>query len=145
MRLLSTGKRDSILSLLRQGLSIRKIAKRCHISKSAVQRLRAECLPDLVLSKYGRPTKLSTQDRRFCVRAITSGKLGTATAVAKDLESKLGIKICKSTVCKVLREAGLGAVEKKTKPKLSPKNVKARLEFARSHQHWTVEDWKRVI
>jgi transposase len=145
MRQLSTDKRDGILSLLQQGLSTRKVAKRCRIGKSAVQRLRAECLPDLISSQNGRPAKLSAQDRRFCVRAITSGKLGTTTEVAKDLESKLNVKVCDRTVRNVLHEAGLGAVEKEEKPKLSPKNVKARLEFARSHRYWTVEDWKGVI
>jgi hypothetical protein len=37
------------------------------------------------------------------------------------------------------------SAEKKKKPALSAKNAKARLEFAKRHQHWTVEDWKHVI
>jgi hypothetical protein len=49
------------------------------------------------------------------------------------------------TVRRALQEAGLGAQEKMEKPRLSPKNIKARLEFAKRHQCWTIDDWKRVI
>jgi len=142
---LSADTRASIISLLQQGLSIRKVADRCHVSRSVVQNLRAEHLPSLASSPGGRPALLSAQNKRFCVRAITSGKLEAATAVTEQLETDLGVKVCGRTVRNALHDAGLGAVEKETKPKLSPKNIKARLEFARRHQHWTVEDWKRVV
>ena len=33
----------------------------------------------------------------------------------------------------------------KKKPRLTPKQRKDRLNFAISHQHWTVDDWKRAI
>jgi hypothetical protein len=36
-------------------------------------------------------------------------------------------------------------MEKEAKPKISAKNIKERLNFARRHKDWTVEDWKRVI
>ena len=31
------------------------------------------------------------------------------------------------------------------KPYLSEKHKKARLEFAKRHKDWTIEDWKKVI
>jgi hypothetical protein len=31
------------------------------------------------------------------------------------------------------------------KPWLSPKHITDRLQWAKDHEHWTVEDWKRVI
>ena len=37
------------------------------------------------------------------------------------------------------------AVMKKKKPFLSKKHRKARMDFALTHQHWTVEDWKKVV
>ena len=37
------------------------------------------------------------------------------------------------------------AVVKQKRPFLSKKHQKARLDFALAHQHWTVDDWKRVI
>jgi transposase len=145
MRSLSTDTRDNILSLLQQGYSVRKVADQCHVSKSVVHKFRAKYLSNLTSSPGGRPAKLSAQDKRFCVRAITSGRLETGVAVAKKLEEDLGIKVCDRTVRNAFHEAGLGAMEKEAKPKLSSKNIKARLEFAKRHQHWTIDDWKRVI
>ena len=40
---------------------------------------------------------------------------------------------------------GLKALVKKKKQKLTQKQMKDRLDFAIAHQHWTVDDWKRVI
>ena len=48
-------------------------------------------------------------------------------------------------VMHTLDRAGLHSQKKVKKPHLSAKNVKARLEFARIHQHWIVEDWSRVV
>jgi hypothetical protein len=45
----------------------------------------------------------------------------------------------------VLKVAHLKAVTKKKKLLLSIKHRQRRLAFALAHQHWTVEDWKRVI
>jgi len=136
---------NNILSLLEQGVSIRKIADQHHISKSKIQKIRAEYLPNLISSQGGRPTKLSAQNKRFCIREIISGRSKTGTDVRKRLEADTGIKVCDRTVRNAFREAGLAAVEKETKPMLSPANIKARLEFAKSHQNWTVDDWKRII
>jgi hypothetical protein len=37
------------------------------------------------------------------------------------------------------------AVVKKKRPKLQPRHIKDRYNFALRHQHWTSEDWKRVV
>jgi Transposase len=55
------------------------------------------------------------------------------------------IEVSANIIRNALKEAGLGSIKNPTKPKLSVKNVKARLEFAKQHKHWTVADWKTVI
>ena len=37
------------------------------------------------------------------------------------------------------------AVVKRKRPLLSKRHRKARLDFTISHQHWTVEDWKKAV
>ena len=49
------------------------------------------------------------------------------------------------TVRRTLKEAGLNAVPKKKKPQLLPRHIHQRYHFALQYQHWTVEDWKRVV
>jgi transposase len=145
MHTLSDEKRREILSSLQKGQSIRKVADACRISKSTVQRIRKGCLSKLPTANGGRPSKLSPQTKRLCVRGITSGKHDTAASLARTLQENTNLSISERTVRRALQENGLAAKEKEKKPRLSAKNIKERLEFARRHKHWTIADWKRVI
>src|SRR5262249_36116028 len=58
---------------------------------------------------------------------------------------ELNVSVSDYTVRRVLVEAGLKSSPKIEKRLLSRKNIKARLEFAKRHQHWTAADWERVI
>ena len=49
------------------------------------------------------------------------------------------------TIICTLIKTSLHSQKKVKKPHLSAKKMKAHLEFARSHQYWTVEDWSRVV
>ncbi|CEG66425.1 hypothetical protein RMATCC62417_03012 [Rhizopus microsporus] len=61
----------------------------------------------------------------------------SAVAVAKQLKDELGINVSPSTVRTALVDAGIGTVEKVSKPLLTAKHRKARLQFAKRYQHWT--------
>ena len=145
MRPLSTNIKDGILSLLSQGKSDRYIEKELGISRTSVRNIRQQHPSNYPKPLNGRPPKLSARDKRFCVWSITAGKKKSASAVRKDVESHLNIQVHDNTIRDALKKGGLRAVERQKKPKLSPKNIKARLEFAKNHGDWTLEDWKRVI
>ena len=55
------------------------------------------------------------------------------------------MKVDESTIRNVLKDTGLEAMKKEKRPRLSAKNIKKRLEFAKYYKDWTVEDWKHVI
>jgi transposase len=95
--------------------------------------------------KKGRPQKLSDTTKHFIVRQITSGQIDTATKATKVLQESLGITVSPQTVRNALKEKGMHAKHKVKKPAISTNNHKKRLEFARRHQNWTVEDWKRIV
>ena len=145
MKPISKQTRQNVVAQFRQGQSIRNVANTFSVGKSTVQRIRSQYLSINFKSPGGRPTKLSAQAKRICVSKINSGKLESAVAVKKALEKDLGVNVSVSTVKRGMYEAGLGGIEKKKKPKLSPKNFKARLASAKAHKHWTIEDWRRVI
>jgi transposase len=145
MRAISEHTKNNIISALHQGLSTRKVAERCGVSDFTVRKVRKECTPNLKLPSPGRPTSLSPQSKRLCVRAVTSGKLKTAKEAAKHLEKSLRVKVSEHAVRWALKEAGLEAAKKVSKPRLSPQQVSARLEFAKCHKDWTNADWARVI
>ena len=145
MKQLSDSTRKNILVQLRQQeLSIRQIASNFRVGYSTVRRIGIENKL-FSLKKAGRRKKLSLREERNCVKKIVSGEEKTATSLAKTLSIEKKIPISRKTVARALNNAGLKAKEKKKKPLLSSKNIKARLEFAKKHQDWTVDDWKRVV
>jgi transposase len=145
MRPLSADIRDRILAHIDHGLSDRKVAAVVGVSRSSVQKIRKQHRSNVCAANRGRPASLSVQNKRHLVRLVTSGKLDTAVSANHQLQADLGVFVSDDTVRRMLMEAGLAASAKVAKPMLSRKNVAARLAFAKRHQHWTVEDWERVI
>ncbi|KAG1022758.1 hypothetical protein G6F25_013142 [Rhizopus arrhizus] len=133
------------ISLLQQGKSVREVERVTCLSKSAVGRLRKTHCFGLGEPKGGRPKLLSAADERYCVRQVTKNRISSATKVTKELEKDTGRKVSVDTVCRTLRKAGLGAIEKPKKPLLSAKNIRKRLSWCMAHKDWTVDDWKRVV
>ncbi|EIE86061.1 hypothetical protein RO3G_10772 [Rhizopus delemar RA 99-880] len=133
------------ISLLKQGKSIREVEGVTVLSKSTVGRLRKTHCFGLHKPKCGRRKILSAADERYCVRQVTKNRMPSATKVAKELEKDTGRKVSSETVCRTLRKAGLGAIEKPKKPLLSAKNIRKRLSWCMSHKDWTIDDWKRVV
>src|SRR5260221_12676680 len=73
--------------------------------------------------------------------------LGELTLLSKwqNHFKKLPEQVSSQTIQRVLKKTGLKAVVKANRPALSKCHHRERLDFTKSHQHWTVEDWKRVI
>ena len=145
MKPLSLEIHDRILSHIDNGMSDRKIAQIVGVSRSSVQNMRKMHRPDAPTASPGCPPKLSAQNKRYLVRAVTSGELDTAVKANKKLRMDFNVCVSDDTVRRALVEAGLEASAKVEKPLLSKMNVASRLEFARLHQYWTFADWERVI
>ena len=96
-------------------------------------------------SKGGCPSKLSARDKDFCIRQIIIGNKENVIEVKETLQNDLDINVSTHTIRRVLRETGLVPFIKPKKPRISPKNIKLRLEWAKTHVHWTIDDWKHVI
>ena len=140
---LSSQRKTDIISALNNGESIRRIATRMGIGYGTVQRIAKQ--KNLTnLKKVGRPKKLTNRMNQFIEREIQK-KGVSSVSLAKTIQTSFGMKVSRQTVARSLKSKNYKAVEKKKKPSLSKKNIKLRLEFARKHKEWTVDDWKRVI
>ena len=138
---MSSPTQRTITTLLQNGKSCRQVAAQMHVSFSTVQRLYTTIKHTLPRKYGGRPAKLSTQDRRLLARKITSG----AASTAAELKRSLDLGVCVQMVRNILKKEGLRAAVKAKKPFLANRHRRARLEFALEHQHWTMDDWSRVI
>ena len=101
--------------------------------------------PDREKPKGGRPCKLTTVDKRYCVHKITKGGFDNAVQVKAELLRNLNVNINADTVRRALRDNGLGALPKVKKPEISDVNARERLRWCKNRIDWTLEDWKRVI
>ena len=145
MKPLSAKKKSDIISCLQQGKSVEKVVAELGVGRSTVSRIKNISLPHRSNLKPGRKKILSPTSERSIVRAICSGRHDTASQVQKDLTNNLGIKVSQTKVRICLKHHCLKAAFTKQKPLLTKNHMKQRLEFAKRYQHWTLEDWKRVV
>jgi transposase len=130
-----------IVTLLQNGKSCRQVAAQLYVSYSMVQRVYTPIKDSLPQHLGGRPRKLTTCDQRLLARKVTSGVADTAPQLKKLLD----LDVSTQTVRNALKKAGLKSAVKQKKPFLSKAHQRRRLEFALRHQHWTLEDWSRVV
>ena len=145
MKSISSTQKDNILVLSSSGQSIYQIASKTDLGKSTVARVINKHIPNKENVKMGHPSKLTSYDKRAIIHHVLSGKASNAVQATKFINSIIPTTVCTQTVRNTLKTANLKAVTKKKKLLLSPAHRKKRLAFALKHQHWTVEDWKRVI
>jgi len=118
---------------------------RTGLGKGTVSRIAKEWEGDKENSQTGRPAKLSTRSKQAIIREINSGRIDNAVEAAQFINPTLPTPVHPETIRKALKEAGYIAVVKKKVPLLKKVHREKRLEFARYHQNWTVEDFKRVL
>ena len=130
-----------VITLLQDGYSCREVADRVHLSRTTVQRIYQTISPSLPRKLGGRPATLTAYDQRLLARKITSGAADTAP----QLKRLLDLNVTTQTIRNTLKKSGLKAAVKQKKPFLSQAHQKRQLEFALEHQHWTLDDWSRVV
>lgn len=134
-----------IISLAKQGTSSTQIALQVGCGDSTCRRVIRKHLPHLNRSKGGRPARLDTATKRRLARDIVSGRAQNATQLAKTFNTTAPIPVSPQTIRNALKEADLKAFTKAQRPKLTSTQRKNRLLWARKYEHWTVDDWKRVL
>lgn len=94
--------------------------------------------------KPGRPRKMNNRSVRLLKRICSNQPFLSSSQLKVKLETVKGVNVSSRTIRRRLVEEQLIARRPAKKPLLSKKNRLARLEFARTHLHWTLHDWKRV-
>ena len=134
MRPISTAKRSSVLSLLKQGYSHRQIHDRTGVGIGTISRIGREVDTNKENNPGGRPAKLSARDKQSILRQITSGKLDNAVQATNFINSTLPHPVHPQTVRNALKEAGLYSATKKKAPMLKQQHRQKRLKFAQYHE-----------
>ena len=80
---------------------------------------------------------------RILTRSAKMSPWKSASHHAQDLSAD-GVNVSKWTVQRNLRETGFKSVHPTRKPLLTQTMKRKRLLWARNHQNWTVEQWRKV-
>ena len=145
MRSLTPAQLNRVLTLLDMGKSAHEVATTTGRSVSTISRIRSKHRSSLSKAAGGRPRKLSPSDIHYTIQQITSQKIDHVTQASKVLQDMNGESISARTIGRALKKAGMKAVVKRKRPRLTKKHRRERLDFALAHKDWTVEDWKRVV
>lgn len=141
-------KRAVINSYCTDGLSIRTISSKLKIPKStvayAIQRYR-ETRSNFDRSRCGRPRKTTKQEDKSIVLLSKRNRRRTAPEITADFNNCHKKEISVDTVKRRLRSAGLYGRVAVQKPLLRPQNKKKRLQWAKEHKNWTIDDFKNVF
>ena len=93
----------------------------------------------------GPPSKISKDTRKTLARQFNNGTLQSLQDGKRMVESADGEQVHVRTVQRNLEKEGLKAYVQQKKPDLTLNHKRDRLEFAKAHLHWTVEQWKTVM
>lgn len=145
MRKISNHKRSQAVKLLKKGLSVRQVAQEVGIGKSTVAKLRKSTSADLPTPTYGRKKKLHERHEAWINRFFLRNPKTTLRRACQEFMLLFKIKITPSMLRNVLRFQHFRARKIIKKPKLEPRHIKARLDFALAHKDWTANDWHNVI
>ena len=110
-----------------------------------VQRIRANNYPGIQKPKAGRKEVLSSTSKRRVARISQVTDAENAPQIRQRLREETGIDVSHDTINRALKEVGLKASYKPKKPRLLPKHIKARKEFAERYKNWTEDDWRYII
>ncbi|XP_015177518.1 PREDICTED: transposable element Tc1 transposase [Polistes dominula] len=140
--------RKLIIKLHDEGKVSREISTILAIRKSTVNNIIIKFKTTGTLEAKrnpGRPRKTTNRVDRVIKRKAISDVKKNAAINARELREENLADISQSTVSRRLTEVGLFRRVFVKIPLISKKNKKDRLEFAKRHQHWTIEDWKKVL
>ncbi len=136
---------SSVISLFNKGYSLRQIQSKTGLGKSTIERIKKEMDGDKENSKECRLFKLSHYDKQSILHQITTGRLDNAVQATKFINNIIPNPVTPQTVRNVLKENNFRSVVKKKCPLLKKQHQLNHLKFAKYHENWTVEDWKRVL
>lgn len=145
---LSAEVQKAIINGRHQGHTHAALARQFCVSVSAITKLLKKITVNggIVIKKSsGRPRITSRVIDRNILRTSRQDPRLSAVDICRELHIENGPKPSVRTIRRRLQVACLHGRRPAKKPLISTKNRKARIQFARAHLNWTVNEWKNII
>lgn len=145
---LTNQERIQIVTLYEAGYTQVQLAQQFNVHKRSVQRLLAKHRQHQTIEDLPRPGKRRVSTRQQD-NALIQVSRENPQLVARQLRQRWqleqGVRASTTTVKERLISAGLYGCVAKKKPLLSGRHRERRLAWARAHQRWTVNQWRRCF
>lgn len=145
---ISLEQRSAICTLNEEGYSMRQIAEKIGVSYKGVHYtlVRKKATGgNQDRKRSGRPKSTKKQEDDYIVTLSKRNRRLTAPQIAATLNETREKPVSITTVKRRLLSAGLRGCVAAKKPRLTSVHKRKRLEWAKTHKNWTVEDWKKVL
>jgi transposase len=147
---IATPVRWEVIYLVRTGHSYRETADMTNVSKSQVNYLWNkfnETGQTKDRRRSGRPKKLQERDKREILREVARNPMQSIPQIKEHYNSTRNAQnqIQNMTISRLLTENHLISRRVSKKWKISPKNMKLRVKWAKDHLNWSSENWQRVF
>lgn len=138
---------SQIVLLHEQGFTQKAISQRFGISRIAVQQRLARYHQTgsyTSARRSGRPRSTSLATDRVIRRIAVADPTASSSFIAAQLPEETPVS-CRTVRRRLQKDFGLRAYRPACTPRLSPKNVRDRLAFAKRYRHWTTAQWSQVM
>lgn len=137
-----------VVQMLAEGHTQRYAAEQLGVSPSVINRAYHRYLEDGLYGRrpgQGRRRITTPRQDRYLQLLARRNRQSTARSINMDFRRGAGVRMSNETVRSRLHEDGMNARRPATGPILIPRHRRARLDFARNHQHWQDGDWTPVL
>ena len=136
------------IGMLEAGLSQREVARVLGVSQSVVSRMWTRFhLTVNVMHQHagGRERSTTRAQDRFIALQARRHRFNNATTLRSELQNTTGVRLSTQTIRNRLHEAGLRSRRPAIRIPLTRYHVQERLEWARDHVTWALNDWTPIL
>ena len=147
-RCLSEEEMNRGIGMLEAGLSQREVARVLGMSQSVVSRMWTRFhLTGNVMHQHagGRECSTTRAQDRFIALQAQRHQFNSATTLRRELQNATGVRFSTQTIRNRLHEAGLRSRRPAICIPLTRHHVQERLEWARDHVTWALNDWTPIL
>ena len=140
--------RAQVVALYQWDFNLSKISKQLQVSRCCVRNAFTkfeEYAKFDYMKQSGRPKGLSDRNVHELKSLVPGDNRLSAARITTDLNMSLSKPVSKRTMRRYLKKLGYEYAVKIKEQWLSAKHREARVQWCERYQHWTFQDWRKVI
>ena len=93
----------------------------------------------------GRPKKTTNRQTRLIKLEQIRDETNSLTDLVRYANTNMSLSISTSTIGRILRQYNMTSYIASRKPRITPKQRRARIDRCNEHLSWSIPDWSKVI